>query len=137
MAPAARPNARPGPMPRPRASAGAGAAIAVTPTAATVARTANVFFMILSFVSGETTHPICDGCARGGTEGRQKIRWSGERKRAGRIVVASAEPPLSGRGDSTKAPSVSSAMLAGFLSLEGANGSRHQLLPTGRRREEE
>src|SRR3569623_1126834 len=46
MAPAARPNARPGPMPRPRASAGAGAATAVTPPAATVARTASGFFMI-------------------------------------------------------------------------------------------
>ena len=45
-APAARPNARPGPIPR--ACAGAGTAKLVAPTAATVAKTANVFFMRMS-----------------------------------------------------------------------------------------
>jgi hypothetical protein len=44
-APAAKPNARPGPIPR--ASAG-GALIVVAPTAATVARIAKVFFMRFS-----------------------------------------------------------------------------------------
>jgi hypothetical protein len=45
-APAAKPNARPGPIPR--ACAGAGTAKLVALTAATVAKTANVFFMRMS-----------------------------------------------------------------------------------------
>jgi hypothetical protein len=56
-------------MPRPRASAGAGAATAVTPTAATVARTANVFFMLVSFASYG--------------DNREQLRWLRNSKKPG------------------------------------------------------
>jgi hypothetical protein len=47
-APAAKPNANPGPIPRPRASAGA--VMTVAPTVATVAKIANAFFMRVSSI---------------------------------------------------------------------------------------
>src|SRR3954469_8386365 len=124
MAPAARPNARPGPMPRPRASAGAGAAIAVAPTAATVARTASVFLMISSLTSRDTTPPSCDS-SRVAEPAWQKISGAcGNDIAFPGLNLQVRESPPSGSRRQHEDPVSISAVPAGFLVSQHENGSR-------------